>query len=137
MADDLQWKRRPATGTRMSRPVGLFTWFALLVTAGCGYRMAGTVKELPWGIRSLAVPVFTNLTQTYRVEQEITRAVLTELNARTRASVGTDPEVADAVLQGEVRSLSSNPVTFGEDTFGSAFLVTVQVAVKLIRRSDG
>jgi hypothetical protein len=43
----------------------------------------------------------------------------------------------DAVLYGEIRNLSSNPVTFGQDTFASAFLVTVQASVKLVRSSDG
>ena len=43
----------------------------------------------------------------------------------------------DAVLLGEIRSVSSSPVTFGTDTFGSAFLVTVQMGVKLVRLKDG
>ncbi len=32
--------------------------------------------------------------------------------------------------------MSSSPVTFGSDTFASAFLVTVQMSVKLVRTSD-
>ena len=41
------------------------------------------------------------------------------------------------MLAGEIRSFSSSPVTFGLDTFGSAFLVTVHMAVKLTRVRDG
>ena len=37
---------------------------------------------------------------------------------------------------GEIRNISSSPVTFGTDTFGSAFLVTVQTSVKLVRAAD-
>ena len=33
--------------------------------------------------------------------------------------------------------MSATPVTFGSDSFGSAFLVTVQLAVKLVRSRDG
>jgi hypothetical protein len=92
---------------------------------------------MPAGITSLGIPTFTNQTQSYRLEQKLTRAVLSEFLSRTRMRVTSTSADADAVLYGEIRSLSSSPVTFGQDTFASAFLVTVQVSVKLVRRSDG
>ncbi len=105
--------------------------------AGCGYRLRSAVAPLPGGLRSLAVPTFVNETQAYRLEQRITRAVVSEFMHRTRARITSVAEEADAVLYGEIRSLSSNPVTFGQDTFGSAFMVAVQASVRLVRRSDG
>jgi hypothetical protein len=92
---------------------------------------------MPGGIRSLGIPTFTNQTQSYRLEQQITRAVLSEFVSRTRMRVTSTPADVDAILYGEIRNLSSNPVTFGQDTFASAFLVTVQASVKLVRPSDG
>src|SRR5689334_24816750 len=42
--------------------------FALL-TAGCGYHTAGHAVLVPTNVRTIAVPAFTNETQSYRVEQ--------------------------------------------------------------------
>lgn len=118
----------------------LWAAFALIAAAqvaACGYRLRSAVVPLPGGIQSLAIPTFANETQTYKLEQQITRAVIAEFMHRTRARITSVPEDAEAVLYGEIRSLSSNPVTFGQDTFGSAFLVTVQASARLVRRSDG
>lgn len=108
-----------------------------ILPAGCGYRLRSAVSPLPEGLQSLAIPTFANETQVYKLEQRLTRAVVSEFMSRTRARITAAPEDADAVLYGEIRTLSSNPVTFGQDTFGSAFLVTVQTSVRLVRRSDG
>jgi len=95
------------------------------------------VQKLPWGLQSLAVPTFANMSDSYRLEQELTKAILSEFTSRTRVPVRSTTEGADGVLQGEIRSITSNPVTFGADTFGSAFLVSVRASVKLVRSSDG
>jgi hypothetical protein len=95
-----------------------------------------SVKGLPDGIASLGVPTFQNLSSQYRLEQRITGAVLEELSARTRIPVNSAAAGVDAVLMGEIRSISSSPVTFGNDTFASTFLVTVQMGVKLVRLKD-
>jgi hypothetical protein len=117
------------------RRVGILAT-SLAVLAACGYRVQSSVKALPHGIQSLGIPVFTNLSQQYRLEQRITGAVLKEFSTRTRVPVNPSPTGVDAVLQGEIRTVNSSPVTFGSDTFGSAFLVTVQMAVKLVRVAD-
>jgi hypothetical protein len=114
---------------------GLFLVLPLL-GSGCGYKVSGSVKNLPEGFESIGVPPFRNLTQTYRIEQRVSAAVWKELAARTRMRVRPEAHGADAVLTGEIRNLSSSPVTFAADTFGSAFLVTVQMSVKLVRTSD-
>jgi hypothetical protein len=116
---------------------GAFALIAAAQISGCGYRLRSAVVPLPGGIRSLAVPTFANETQAYKLEQRITRAVISEFTKRTRARITSVPEDADAVLYGRIHSLSSNPVTFGQDTFGSALLVTVQASARLVRRSDG
>ena len=107
-----------------------------VVATGCGYRVAGSVKGLPDGVHSLGIPTFRNSTNQYRLEQQITQAVLKEFSERTRVPVKSSSSGVDAVLLGEIRGVSSSPVTFGTDTFGSAFLVTVQIGVKLVRVAD-
>jgi hypothetical protein len=92
-------------------------------------------------VQSLGIPTFRNLTPQYKIEQLITRAVLKEFSTRTRATVNSSSSGVDMVLEGEIRNVSSSPVTFGtqtegSQTTGSAFLVTVQMSVKLKRLRD-
>ena len=46
-----------------------------LILGVCGYKPAGKGKGLPDNIRTVAVPVFKNSSQNYRVEQRFTNAV--------------------------------------------------------------
>lgn len=108
----------------------------MILCLACGYRIHSSVKSLPAGIGSLGIPTFRNLTPQYRLEQRITAAVLKEFSIRTRIAVSSRSTDVDVVLVGEIRNAISSPVTFGTDTFGSAFLVTVQVSVKLVRVKD-
>ena len=66
----------------------------------------------------------------------MTGAVLKEFNTRTRIPVHSRQSGVDAVLFGEIQSVQATPVTFGPRSFGSAFVVTVQISAKLIRLKD-
>ena len=60
---------------------------------------------------------------------------------RTRSTVNSSGSGVDLVLLGEIKGMSSVPVTFStsadqSQTFGTAFLVTVQLGVKLMRLRD-
>ena len=103
---------------------------------GCGYRVRSSVRALPKDIESLGIPTFVNRTSQYKMEQWITGAVLKEFNARTRIQVHSNQSGADAVLLGEIMSVQSTPVTYSSRSFGSAFMVTVQISAKMIRRKD-
>ncbi len=113
----------------------------VLICSACGYRVRGSVGRLPSGVQSLGIPTFRNLTTQYKIEQLISSAVLKEFTLRTRIPVNSSDSGVDSVLLGEIRNISSVPVTFGtqtigSQTFGSAFLVTVQIGVKLVRLKD-
>ena len=115
--------------------------FMAAVLASCGYKVRSSVGALPSEAQSLGIPTFRNLTTQYKVEQLISSAVLKEFSARTRAAVNSSRSGVDMVLLGEISAVSSVPVTFGSQTtgsstFGSAFLVTVQLNVKLMRLRD-
>jgi hypothetical protein len=94
------------------------------------------VQTLPKGIESLGIPTFKNLSPQFKLEQRVSAAVLKEFSTRTRLPVSPASSGVDAVLLGEIRSVSSSPVTFGSDTFGSAFLITVQMSVRLVKSKD-
>lgn len=113
----------------------------MLISVGCGYRVRSSVGKLPDGMQSLGIPTFQNLTSQYKIEQIISGALLNEFSERTRARVNSSRSGVEAVLLGEIRGVSAVPVTFGtqstgSQTFGSTFLVTVQISARLMRTSD-
>ena len=111
---------------------------ALILTAlGCGYHTAGnSASEVPRYVRTIAIPGFVSRSPTFRVEQQLTDAVVREFNARTQYHVilasNTD---ADAVLKGTVLGASSFPITYDSQTGRAASAqITVNVQVTLTDR---
>jgi len=107
-----------------------------LISTGCGYHRAGNAVELPQNIHSIAIPGFVSHSQTFRIEQLLTDAVVREFNARTQYRViHAANGDADAVLKATVLSASANPLVY-DSTSGRAVsaLVTVSVQVTLTDR---
>ena len=102
----------------------------LVAAPGCGYRLAGKATAIPANVDSVAIPIFTNKTTKYRLEQRLTSAVVEEFVARTRYRVVPDASQAKAVLTGEVTAFNSTPVIFAGGA-GATFLVTVRMRVSL------
>ena len=112
------------------------TLILILISTGCGYHRAGNAVELPQNIHSIAIPGFVSHSQTFRVEQLLTDAVVREFNARTQYRVIHEASGdADAVLKATVLSASANPLVY-DSTSGRAVsaLVTVSVQVTLTDR---
>lgn len=128
----------PSRACRVVLSVCALLCTAVLCLAGCGYRVVGRSDNLPAGIHTIAVPAFVNTTTTYRIEQRLTDAVVHELLARTKYHVVARPEAGDAVLRGNVVSITSNPVIFDAATGrATTVLVTVTLAVSLEDRATG
>jgi hypothetical protein len=124
-----------------SRSSALLLLSIILIFTACGYHLRPSVGKLPSGIQSIGIPTFQNRTNQYKVEQLISSAVLKQFSLRTQAPVKSISSGVDAVLLGEILNVSSVPATFGtqmigSQTFGSAFLVTVEASIKLKRTSD-
>ena len=104
----------------------------VLLSTGCGYHTAGKANLLPSDLRTLAVPAFVNQTQTYKIEQLLTAAVVQEFSTRTTYRVVTQPDSADAVLRGTVLTTSITPLTYDSKTGRAAsVLVIVSMSVSL------
>jgi len=114
----------------------LCVWVAfLLLSAGCGYHVAGRGSRLPASLKTIAVPALENRTSRYRIEQRLTEALVHELLSRTSYHIVADPGAADAVLRGQVVGLESSPLVFDTATGRAAtFAVTVHLAVRLEER---
>jgi len=104
-----------------------------LAATGCGYHTVSHADALPPNIRTIAIPTFASHSQTFRIEQLLTDAVIREFNARTQFHVipALRPD-ADAVLNGTVLSASAAPLAYDSQT-GRAVsaLVTVSMQVTL------
>jgi outer membrane lipopolysaccharide assembly protein LptE/RlpB len=105
-------------------------------SAGCGYHTAGHTVTIPQGIHSIAIPAFVNQTQTYRIEQRLTDAVVREMLLRTHYRIVSNGDnSADATLRGTVLSTSTSPLTYDSQTGrASTMLVVVSMRVSLTDR---
>jgi outer membrane lipopolysaccharide assembly protein LptE/RlpB len=112
--------------------------FALLTAAaGCGYHGVGHGTRLPADLHVLSVPVFINQTQTYRIEQILTKDVVREFIDRTHYRVVADSgESADATLRGTVIGSHTAPLTYDAQSGRvSSAVVSITVKISLVDRN--
>ena len=116
---------------KLVRPVLLLAVAGAML--GCGYHTAGHATRIPASVRVIAVPVFVNQTQTYRIEQMLTRDVVREFIGRTHYQIANDAgQSSDAVLKGTVISAQASPLTYDAQTGRiSSAVVTVSMKVSL------
>ena len=110
----------------------------VLSLAACGYHTAGHNVTLPENVKTLAIPAFVNQSQTYRVEQMLTAAVVREFTTRTHYQIlHSESAAADATLHGTVLTTTASPLTYDSKTGrAESVLVVVSVKVSLVDR-DG
>src|SRR5690606_6893753 len=76
-------------------------------TAGGDYTWGSLYRE---DVSSVAVPIFTNTTFERGIEFRLTRAVAQQIETRTPWKV-TDRRSADTILEGEIISVGSQPIS--------------------------
>ena len=108
----------------------------ILLTTACGYHTAGHAVTLPANVQTIAIPAFVNQTQTYKIEQKLTAAVVREMVTRTHYRIVNEPsDSADATLRGTVVTTSTSPLTYDSQTGrASSALVVVTARVTLTDR---
>ena len=92
----------------------------LLILCGCGYQMAGSMPGEGGGggarslyrqdIRTVAAPIFTNKTFRRGWEFNLSKAVVTQLEAHTPYKV-VPAERADTILEGEIISVDVDTIS--------------------------
>ena len=102
----------------------------LLIFPSCGYRVAGRGDRLPPDVKTIAVPIFSNTTPKFRIEQRVSAAITRELIERTKYHITPNPDAADAVLKGEIKDVRAGVVAFDLAT-GRATTLQVQVVAKI------
>jgi outer membrane lipopolysaccharide assembly protein LptE/RlpB len=102
----------------------------LVPLAGCGYALAGRGSALPAHIKTIGVPLFTNATTVFDVEQMLTQRVRLEFIGRGRYKVVPDDTGTDAVLKGDITGISIRPTAFDSNQQASRYEITVVVKVE-------
>jgi outer membrane lipopolysaccharide assembly protein LptE/RlpB len=98
--------------------------------AGCGYSLAGRGSALPAHIKTIGIPLFTNATTVFDVEQTLTQRVRLEFIGRGRYKVVPDAAGVDATLKGDITAISIRPTAFDSNQQASRYEITVVVKVE-------
>jgi hypothetical protein len=85
---------------------------------------------LPPDIKTIAVPIFTNRSSTFRIEEKLATAVTREFIERTKFRITPNPAGADAVLRGTVKEVRKGVITY-DLTTGNASSFQIQVTAEV------
>lgn len=103
-----------------------------LCLAGCGYSLAGRGSFLPTYIRTIGVPQFTNNTPVFDIDRRVSERVRAELSNRGRYKVlpAENEPGTDAVLSGEISSITITPVSFNQQQQASRYVLIMSARVE-------
>ena len=114
--------------TRSLRALALV--LLLLPTAGCGYSLAGRGSFLPEYIKTIGVPDFTNSTTVFDIERRVTERVRSEFIGRGTYKVFPEREGHDALLTGEISSITISPSAFDSQQRASRYALIVTAKIE-------
>jgi hypothetical protein len=91
-----------------------------------------TKNQLPTRIRTVAIPAFQNNALRYKIESRFTEAVINEVIRRGRGiRVQGEPEGADAVIEGVIKSFTFSGVLLDDRGRSRIFEVSITAAVSV------
>lgn len=102
---------------------------AMLLSAGCGYALAGRGSSLPEYIKVIGIPTFKNGTPVFEVDRIITERVRTELIGRGKYKVEPGGTGVDALVDGTVTSVTLTPATVDQTRQASRYTITITASV--------
>jgi len=100
-------------------------------TAGCGYALAGRGSFLPDYIKTIGVPTFTNRTVIFNLETMMTQKVRAEFIGRGKYQILPQDTGVDAILVGEVTSVSVVPSAFSAQQIATRYALTMAASIQL------
>ena len=121
--------RRSEAGAQSLKPIACIV--LSLTVAGCGYALAGRGSFLPANIQTIGVPTFTNRTTVFNLETLLTQKVRGEFIGRGRYRILPEATGVDAVLVGDVSSVSITPASFNTQQLASRYTITIVANIQL------
>ncbi len=97
-----------------------------LLAGGCGYTLGG---NLPPHVKTVAVPIFKNLTQQPAIENVITAAVVNAFASGGRLKV-VPLEQADSILEGEIVGYSVESIAYDSSINAQAYRLRVTLNIQ-------
>ena len=114
--------------------IGTSAYLVFLCLSGCGYHFAGRSDLFPKDIHSVYVETFLNRTRDVGIGAEITTALRGELYRRGELQLVEQPDRADAILSGVVRSFDSLTASVNENAEALQYEATLIVDTTFRRR---
>ena len=108
----------------------------VLLTNGCGYRLAVPANPLLDDIDTVAIAYLRNDTFEPGIESLFTAALVDEFVASRRLAVVAEDQ-ADAVLRGAVRMLRDDTAVYTRHTKSLEYRVTVSLDLELVACASG
>ena len=111
----------------------------LSLSCACGYHTSsGTSVRLPSDLHTIYVPTIANNSQSYRLGQTLTEAVVRELRTRTNYRVVTTNDgSADATLSGNITNVFIAPLTYDPVTGRTASSMVAVGLSAALKGKDG
>lgn len=118
------------TNVTRRRMLGVLLCGAAASLPGCGYSLAGRGSFLPPYIKTIGIPMFVNNTNVFDVEKHITQRVRSEFIGRGKYKIDTTTTGVDAVLLGEISSITIAPAAFTEERQASRYVLTLTAKIE-------
>jgi hypothetical protein len=99
--------------------------------SGCGYALAGRGSFLPAYIQKIGVPTFVNRTTVFNLETVLTQKVRSEFIGRGKYQILPESTGVDALLTGEVTSVTLTPASFSTQQLASRYALTMTASIEL------
>lgn len=109
---------------------------AAVLSASCGYTLAGRGSFLPDTVKTIGIPDFVNHTPYYDVGQTLSQRVRTEFIGRGRYKVMPQATGVDAVLKAQINSISLAPSAFNSSQQATRYAITVSLSIQMVQTSD-
>jgi len=104
---------------------------ATLSGSGCGYALAGRGSFLPEYIKTIGVPTFVNRTTVFNLETTMTQKVRAEFIGRGKYQILPQQTGVDALLVGEITSVSIVPASFSPQQIATRYALTMAARIEL------
>ena len=109
----------------------------ILALVGCGYQIPGHGGELPAGVESIYLPLFSNQTLKPRLENSLTDSVAEVLSRIESIRLVSDKDRADTVVEGTILSYGTSALSYDQNDRIREYRARMSVEMTLRRISDG
>jgi len=103
---------------------------AILVQSGCGYSLAGRGSFLPAYIRRIGIPLFTNATTVFDLDQRVTQKVRAEFIGRGKWTIVPEQTGVDGLVSGTITGVTLTPVAFNQQQQATRYALAMTGSVE-------